>query len=371
MADTSDKPVVLIADDEEDIRNLVHVNLMHEYEVIRASNGRECIEKATTESPDVILLDIMMPAMDGRQVLIELSDRESTRHIPVIFLSALTRPEDRVTGLESGAVDYIAKPADPRELAARVAAAIRKTTGVEDAGPDLKLPNKQAFEGRVAQEAARMVRNRTPLSIIIVEVDHLERWRAEGRTDISGVMTRVARSLQTTLRLSDVLFRFGSEAFAALLPDTNSATAFLAAERCRLAVSAAQAHDVTVSIGIAEHSASRTPEDLIAKAEMALYRAKDSGGDRCWRADDPRRHGLSARSLSEELTEREWDILTHLVKRRTEPEIARHLGISAGTVRSHKARIRRKLQVAPNVRLSDFAQENLKDLVEHLNRSSA
>ena len=364
------KPVVLIADDEEDIRNLVEVNLMHEYEVIGATNGRECIEKATEHKPDVILLDIMMPAMDGREVLIELSDHAATRHIPVIFLSALTRPEDRVDGLESGAVDYITKPADPRELAARVAAAIRKRAHAPAVPPQVDLPDRAAFEARLAEEVARSVRNRDPLSILIVEIDRRETGSPNGTgAEDEHRVELVAAALRATLRLSDSLFSYGDETFAAVLPDTNSATAFLAAERCRLA-SSTTAPGTTVSVGIAEHGGSSSSEDLISKAEVALYRAKDSGGDRCWRADDPRRHGLSPRSLSGELTQREWDVLVHLVKRRTEPEIARHLGISAGTVRSHKARIRRKLQVAPNVRLSDFAQANLKDLVEHLNRPS-
>lgn len=365
------RPRVLIADDEEDIRELLHINLMHEYDVIRATNGRECIEKATSEAPDVILLDIMMPAMDGREVLIELSDRRETRHIPVIFLSALTRPEDRITGLESGAVDYIPKPADPREISARVAAALRKVDPTDGDGSDMKLPDRQAFEHRVAEEAARCLRNGTPLSILVIDVDGpMEGADASGAGE-DRIVEQVAATLRTTLRLSDVLFSNGENGFAAILPDTNSATAYLAAERCRTSASNARtARNVTVSIGIAELSGKGTAEDVIAKAELALYRAKDSGGNRSWRADDPRRQGLSARSLSEELTQREWDVLAHLVKRRTEPEIARHLGISAGTVRSHKARIRRKLQVPPNIRLSDFAQANLKDLVEHLNRAS-
>jgi diguanylate cyclase (GGDEF)-like protein len=353
---------VLIADDEEDIRNLVHVNLMHEYEVIGATNGRDCIEKATEQRPDVILLDIMMPAMDGREVLIELSDHAATRDIPVIFLSALTRPEDRITGLESGAVDYITKPADPRELAARVAAAIRKNTREHQVDPKVDIPDRRAFEQRLAEEVARSLRNRTPLSVLLVAIDD-----DPNQTDQVDRGTHVAAALRATLRLSDSLFAYGKDKFGVVLPDTNSSTAFLAGERCRTAVSDT-ARGLTVSIGIAEHGGASSSEDLVSKAEVALYRAKDSGGNRCWRSDDPRRHGLSPRSLSSELTDREWDVLVHLVKRRTEPEIARHLGISAGTVRSHKARIRRKLQVPPNVRLSEFAQANLKDLVEHLKR---
>ena len=100
--------------------------------------------------------------------------------------------------------------------------------------------------------------------------------------------------------------------------------------------------------------------------EIALVRAKESGGGRTWRADDPRRHGLNPVALSEDLTEREWDVLVHLSHRRTEQEIARRLGISRGTVRSHKARIRRKLHVSPDMRLSDFVRTNFRDLVNRL-----
>lgn len=365
-ADERDKPVVLIADDEEDIRNLVRVNLMHECEVIGASNGQEAIRMASEHSPDVILLDIMMPALDGREVLLQLSESAATRNIPVIFLSALTRPEDKVSGLEGGAIDYITKPADPRELAARVRAALRRRPA-EGSPTKTDLPSRKAFEERLAEEVARASRNRTLLSILLIEIDP----PSDGREVGTSFGPAVADILKTTLRASDVLFSYGENAFAALLPDTNSATAFLAAERCRIAVGDAFTGDAhtTVSTGIAEHAAGRSSEDLVAKAEVALLRAKDSGGNRSWRADDPRRHGLSPRSLSSDLTEREWDILAHLMKRRTEPEIARHLGITTGTVRSHKARIRRKLQIAPNVRLSEFAQQNLRELAEHFNRS--
>jgi DNA-binding NarL/FixJ family response regulator len=85
-----------------------------------------------------------------------------------------------------------------------------------------------------------------------------------------------------------------------------------------------------------------------------------------WRADDPRRHGINTVSLSEDLTGREWDVLVNLSHRRTEQEIARRLGISRGTVRSHKARIRRKLQVSPEIRLTDFVRANFENLIQQL-----
>jgi DNA-binding NarL/FixJ family response regulator len=120
----------------------------------------------------------------------------------------------------------------------------------------------------------------------------------------------------------------------------------------------------TVSLGIAEYSRSRSLNELMSKAQIALFKAKESGGDMSWRSDDPRKRSLNTVSLAEELTLREWDVLANLAQRRTEQETAEALGISSGTVRSHKARIRRKLHVAPDVRLADFVRENFRDLSE-------
>jgi DNA-binding CsgD family transcriptional regulator len=174
--------------------------------------------------------------------------------------------------------------------------------------------------------------------------------------------------LKTTLRSADLLYRYGGDEFAAILPDTELGTAFLAAERCREALVGVSVNNegTRSSIGVAQFSAGRSPEEVIARAEIALFRAKESGGGRTWRADDPRRHGINPVALSEDLTEREWDILVHLSHRRTEQEIARRLNITRGTVRSHKARIRRKLHVTPDIRLSDFVRTNFKDLVSRL-----
>jgi DNA-binding NarL/FixJ family response regulator len=149
-----------------------------------------------------------------------------------------------------------------------------------------------------------------------------------------------------------------------MLPDTDLPTAAVVAERCRDAVANLRwmGGRVTVSVGVAELQSGHAAEDLVARAQTALQRAKESGGNRMWRADDPRRHGLGPSSLARELTEREWDILVHLSHRRTELDIARRLGIRPGTVRSHKARIRRKLHVTPDIRLADYVRQHFKDL---------
>jgi len=369
----SSRPVVLVVDDDPDLRMLADMQLGQGFDVIQASDGPECVEKASSLTPDVILLDMMMPGMNGAEVLTALSADPATKDIPVIFLSALGTTEDKVRGLDGGAVDYIAKPAEPTELVARVGAAARTKARQEQlrmasiADTLTRLLDRTAFESRLAQEISRSERSGSPLSILIIDIDQLDAINeTHGRAAGDRMLGQIADALRTTLRTADTLYRYGGDEFAAILPDTELGTAYLAAERCRDAIYEIADRDTASSVGVSQYSTGRTAEEVIARAEIALFRAKESGGNRTWRADDPRRHGLNPVALSEELTEREWDVLIHLSHRRTEQEIARRLGISRGTVRSHKARIRRKLHVSPDMRLADFVRSNFRDLVNRL-----
>ena len=373
---SSDRPLVLVTDDDPDLRMLADMQLSPQgYDVIQAADGKECIRLAEERHPDVILLDMMMPGMDGAEVLTELAANPRTSDIPVIFLSALTGTDDRVKGLEGGAVDWISKPADPRELVARVGAAARTKQRQEEiktsagADPVTKLHNRETFTKRLDQEVSRSSRSSSPLSILLIALDNGQQVvEKHGAAVHDELMRQSADVLRSTLRVSDELFRYSGDEFAAILPDTEVGTAFLAAERCREEIRTVEVvgEPTSLSVGVAQVTNGRNTDDLIARGEIALFRARESGGGRSWRADDPRRHGLNPISLSEELTDREWDVLIHLSHRRTEHEIARRLGITRGTVRSHKARIRRKLHVSQDVRLSDFVRTNFKDLIHRL-----
>ncbi|MQA98758.1 MAG: diguanylate cyclase [Actinobacteria bacterium] len=374
------RPLVLIVDDDPDVRMLAHIQLTDGFDVIQAADGQTCLELAAAHAPDVILLDMMMPGMDGAEVLTALSSHAGTADIPVIFLSVLSAVEDKVRGLQGGAVDYIAKPFEPTELRARVGAAARTKArheaALRSAGGDALtgLPERGAFEARLVEEISRARRSGSALSIILIDIDQVDQVNERfGRGSGDQLLRDIAGELVEKLRHSDILFRHGGDEFAVILPDTNVSTAYLAGERLRTAIAKVQIQGqaITASVGVSDHSPGHTAEDLIARAEVALFRAKESGGNQSWRADDPRRRGLNPISLSEELTDREWDVLAHLSQKRTEQEIARRLGISAGTVRSHKARIRRKLHVSADVRLSEFVKANLHDLVTQLGRSAS
>ena len=128
------KEKVLIVDDEEDILELVRYNLNKDgYKTTCALNGEEALKKARSEAYDLIILDLMLPGIDGLEVTRKLKDDSKTRNVPVVMLTAKGEESDVVAGLELGADDYITKPFSPRIMTARVRAVLRrKTTNPED-----------------------------------------------------------------------------------------------------------------------------------------------------------------------------------------------------------------------------------------------
>lgn len=122
-------PTILIVDDEEDIRDLISMNLLREkdYTVIEAADGLEALASAKAQSPDLIVLDLMLPGMDGLTVCKNLKENAQTKSIPIIMLTAKGRLEERIGGLEIGADDYLSKPFSPKELMLRIRNLIRRS----------------------------------------------------------------------------------------------------------------------------------------------------------------------------------------------------------------------------------------------------
>ena len=119
---------ILVAEDEEDIRELIAFALtnLRDFEVISVSNGVEALEKARTESPDLIILDVKMPSLSGYDVCIELKGSKKTANIPVVFLSARGQEAEIKEGLEVGGLEYILKPFAPEDLCKRVTRILRE-----------------------------------------------------------------------------------------------------------------------------------------------------------------------------------------------------------------------------------------------------
>ncbi len=332
-----------------------------------------CVPAVVEREPDLVAVVVGSPAQ-AIPVVRELRDDGRTDTLPVVVVSRDSGAEERARLLQEGAWDHIDVALDAGERAARIHAALRlgarlRTLARQRYHDQLTgLPDRAAFLQRVREEASRALRTHAPLSLLLCDVDGMRRFNATaGRMAGDDALRTVADTIRSTLRSSDAVFRVGGDEFAALLPDTDLPTARRAADRVRDALALADTdHAVTLSIGIADFAPGKSTDDTLRLAELALSRARGSGGNQTWRSDDPRRHALNTRSLSEELTDREWAVLAHLARRRSEQEIAHRLGIRAGTVRSHKARIRRKLHVPPNTRLADFARANFAELVAEL-----
>ncbi|MDQ4144076.1 MAG: response regulator [Actinomycetota bacterium] len=165
------REVVLVADDDEDIVRFVEVNLRLEgFEVITANDGKEALAQARDVSPDLVLLDIMMPEMDGFEVCQRLRASTRTKHVPIIMLTAKSLSADKVVGLTSGADDYIIKPFDPIELVARVKSALRRVREMRSVNPLTQLPGNV----QVQDEVAKRVADGAPFALMYVDLDNFK-----------------------------------------------------------------------------------------------------------------------------------------------------------------------------------------------------
>ena len=162
---------VLVADDDPDILTVVKINLeLDGFEVDTAVDGEDAMAKATSTPPNVIILDIMMPRMDGLTALHRLRSQAGTANIPIILLTARGLPEDRVRGLELGADDYITKPFDITELAARVRAVLRRTQAARDLSPLTGLPGNF----KITAEIEDCIREERSFALVHGDLDNFK-----------------------------------------------------------------------------------------------------------------------------------------------------------------------------------------------------
>ncbi|HEX8911201.1 MAG TPA: diguanylate cyclase [Humisphaera sp.] len=285
---------ILIIDDSPVIHALVRAELSAEgIEVLGARDGQSGIMAAREHRPDLILLDVTMPGMDGYEVCELLQVQPETALTPVIFLSGTSTPQDRVRGLERGASDYMAKPFTGAELRARVRVSMRHKARLEMASRRAMrdgmtgLWNRAYLDDRLAAESAAADRHARPLSCLMVDVDHFKSINdRHGHPFGDEVIRRVAEALSAACRREDVACRYGGEEFAVLCPGVPASGAEVLGERVRREVEGLAldgpdgAVRVTASIGVAERRAGTPPTDLVSAADAALYDAKRGGRNR-------------------------------------------------------------------------------------------
>jgi diguanylate cyclase (GGDEF)-like protein len=284
---------ILVVDDSPANVDLICEALGADYHFKIAAQGEQALVIATSDTkPDLILLDVMMPGVNGHEVCRALKENPATQNIPVIFVTTMDDAEEEETGLALGAVDYISKPISPPILRARVRnhlnlkvkADLLESQAFLDALTS--IPNRRCFDEALRNEWMRALRSATPLAIIMVDVDHFKAYNdlyGHGAGDICLKMVASALASETASRSADLIARYGGEEFIALLPGTDTNGAHLLAERLRGRVEALQIPHgypgVTISAGYISviPTQDNSAAELMEKADSMLYQAKAAG----------------------------------------------------------------------------------------------
>ena len=328
-------PVILVADDEPVNLALIKRRLEWEdYQIETAEDGGQAVKAAKRLLPDLIILDVMMPVLDGLQACRLLKEDPSTRDIPVIFLSALDDTDTKVNGLSLGANDYISKPFRVEELLARVAVAIRlkrERDRLRQSAEDLRrraeaasemsvtdaltgLLNRYGLQRALQRELTEARQLKRTLSCLLIDIDYFKQVNdTYGHAAGDTALMQVARLLLDNIRRpaevrdaereserragvlsvrADVVCRYGGEEFLVLAPETRLEGALALAEKIRHAAAqrffgdGERVFPLTLSVGVAQLCGVESGNDMIARADEALYHAKQRGRNRVEAADN-------------------------------------------------------------------------------------
>lgn len=295
MAQKKRKNKILIIEDSPLNQRMLEAILKDYYIIKKVGSAREAFSVLDRFTPDLILLDIILPDANGFDLLKILVKNKSTAAIPVIIISGLTDEENEEKGFLLGAVDYIKKPFKNAIVRARIATQIQIVNNMRDMERMSFIDsltgvfNRRAFDIKLQYELGRAIRERCCLSLLMIDVDEFKSYNdTYGHLQGDVMLQAVAIKIKSLLnRSTDVLCRYGGEEFAVILPMADSDGAIIVAEKLRRGIAEMQVPalfsdavtGVTISIGATTQSPTvdTDTQSIIKAADMMLYRAKEAG----------------------------------------------------------------------------------------------
>lgn len=294
--------ILIVDDTPANLRLLASLLGAQGYQVRPVTSGKQAIRAIDASVPDLILMDVRMPEMDGHELCGNLKAQAHTRNIPIICVSAADDIDSKVRSFELGAVDFVSKPFASAEVLARVKthlqvarlqASLRsKVNELERAYDYIKelstrdpltgLHNRRYVDEQLAYLLTIAQRYEHPLSVAMIDIDHFKAVNDRfSHATGDHVLIRVAELLQQGRRATDIVGRYGGEEFIVVLPETSILDAAHSCEVSRHAVehypwdTFAEGLQVTISVGLS--SGMRSLESILARADAKLYDAKHAG----------------------------------------------------------------------------------------------
>ena len=287
---------ILVVDDERINIQVLHEGLSTDFGILAASSGKEAINVAKDQQPDLILLDIMLSDMSGYEVCEILKNNEETKHIPIIFATGKDTAEDELKGLKVGAVDYLKKPYVIPLVRMRVGIQIelaQKTALLEHLSHVdglTGLANRRQFDEKMSEAIRYSDRNHRGLTLLLLDIDYFKQYNdTYGHVKGDHVLKQVARVLRKgASRPLDFVARYGGEEFAILLLDSDLEEGHQLGEKLNVSLQnlnikhqASVFDRITISIGVAhiskDHLSTIQSKQFLEKADENLYRAKAEG----------------------------------------------------------------------------------------------